>query len=451
MDRTTIESKASKASLAHKPAVRAPTLLLLVFGVVLALPSVGRADEVLDWNAVFLRAMGVAATPGPLQGRQAAIVHVAMFEALNGIERRYTPIHVDTEAPRGASRRAAVVQAAYTSLVGLFPAQSGAFAADLAESLAGIAADAGVENSESIARGRAWGEQVANEILLWRASDGLNPPAPPYVGSLDVGKWRPTPRPNPAGGPELPGLPGLVPTLATTEPFVIPTPSSFRPDGPPSLTSAEYAADVEEVKEDGEATSTTRTIDQTESARFWGGTALSFWNRAAATAAQQRRITLSENARLFALLNVAVADSAIAAWDAKYHFELWRPITAIRLASTDGNPETIEQSTWTPLLVTPPYPEYYSGHQSVSGASQAILTAYFGDDLPVEGFSEGLPGVVRSWPNFAAAADEALLARIWSGIHFRFAMRDTRAIAEEIAAYVLEHAAQPSHGERLGQ
>ena len=423
----------------------------LVLGVSIALPCIASADEVLDWNAVTFRAIGVAATPGALQARLAAIVHVSMFDALNGVKRRFTPIHVEGEAPAGASRRAAIAQAAYTSLVGLFPAQSAAFAMDLETSLAEIAADAATENSESIALGRTWGEQVANEILAWRATDGLNPPGPPYLGSDEVGKWRPTPRPgaNP-GDPELPGLPGSFPTLAHTTPFVIPSPSSFRPLGPPALTSEEYAADVNEVKLVGERVSTARTADQTESARFWAGTALSFWNRAAATAARARHTTLSENARLFALLNVAVADAVIAAWDSKYYFELWRPITAIRLASTDGNDATIEQSDWTPLVVTPPYSEYYSGHQSNSGPAQAILTAYFGN-MPVEGFSEGLPGVTRSWPSFAAAADEALLARIWSGIHFRFAMFDTRVIAEQIADYVLTHAAQPLHGNRLGQ
>jgi hypothetical protein len=423
--------------------------LVIVFGLSVALPSVGAADEVFDWNAVTLRAIRVAAAPGPVQGRLAAIVHVSMFDAFNGVERRFTPIHVEAEAPKGASGRAAVVYAAYTALAGLFPAQD--FAADLEASLAAIANDAASENSESIALGRAWGEQVANEILEWRATDGLNPPGPPYLGSLEVGKWRPTPRPgaNP-GDPELPGLPGSFPTLAHTEPFVIPSPSSFRPVGPPTLTSAEYAADVNEVKLVGERVSAARTADQTESARFWAGTALSFWNRAAVTASLERHLTLSENARLFALLNVAVADAVIGAWDSKYYFELWRPITAIRLASTDGNDATIEQSDWTPLIVTPPYPEYYSGHQSNSGPAQAILTAYFGN-MPVEGFSEGLPGVTRSWPSFAAAADEALLARIWSGIHFRFAMFDTRVLAEQITEYVLTHAAQPLHGKRHGQ
>jgi hypothetical protein len=427
-------------------------IVALSLGLVIALPCVASADEVLDWNAVVRRAIVTAATPGALQPRLAAIVYVSMFDALNGIDRRFTPIHVDAEAPRGASRRAAVVYAASTALVGLFPAQSAAFADDLEASLATIAADAATENSQSIELGRAWGEEVANEILAWRAADGLNPPAPPYLGSLDVGKWRPTPRPgaNP-GDPELPGLPGSFPTLAHTTPFVIPSPSYFRPTvGPPALTSQEYADNVNEVKLVGEAASAARTADQTQSARFWAGTALTFWNRAAATASIDRHLTLSENARLFALLNVAMADAVITCWDSKYYFELWRPITAIRLADTDGNDATTEQLDWRPLIVTPPYPEYYSGHQSNGGPAQAILTAFFGAQ-PVEGFSEGLPGVVRSWPTFAAAADEALLARIWSGIHFRFAMTDARVVAEQIAGYVLEHAAQPVHGKHLGQ
>jgi hypothetical protein len=414
----------------------------LTIVIVLLAPQPVVADEVLDWNAITQKSINVAKVPGALQPRILAIVHTSIFDAVNGIERRFTPIHVDAEAPKGASRRAAAVQAAYTALVSLFPAQSAALGDDLEKSLDAIASDAAVENSSSIAIGRMWGEQVANEILAWRNADGLAPPGPPYLGSLETGKWRPTP-------PAF--LPGLAPTLAHTLPFVIPSPSSFRPQGPPPLSSAEYAESFNEVKAIGELTSTVRTPDQTQSAIFWAGTAATFWNRAAVSAALQRHTTLSENSRLLAVLNVAMADALIAAWDSKYHFEFWRPITAIPLASTDGNDATVEKADWTPLLVTPNYPEYYSGHQSVDGTSQAILTAYFGSMLPVEGFSEGLPGVVRSWPNFAAAADEALLARIWGGIHFRFSMLDTRAVAEQIAAYVLEHAAQPLNGNRVGQ
>jgi hypothetical protein len=408
----------------------------------LSAPALACADEVLDWNAVALRAIAVGAQPGFLHQRTLASVHVAIFDAVNGIERRFTPIHVEREAPRGASRRAAAAQAAYTTLVALFPAQAAAFAADLDASLSRIAADAAVENSVSIARGRAWGETVANAIIAWRNADGLNPPAPPYLGDASTpGRWRPTP---PAFAP------GGAPTLATMTPFVMPTSSSFRSPGPPALNSLEYAADVNEVKLVGAQASAVRTADQTESARFWAGAAASVWNRAAATAARRRHTTLSANARLFALLNAAAADAIIASWDNKYFFEFWRPITAIRLAGSDGNSLTIEQADWTPLVPTPPYPEYDSGHQSISGASHAVLTAYFGNQ-PMEGFSEGFPGVIRRWTSFQAAADDAFMARIWAGIHFRFAMQDARVRAEKIAAFVLANAAQPVNGQRVGQ
>ena len=425
--------------------------LMIAFALAATTP-VARADgddEVLYWNNVVLRSIQTAATPGALQARQAAIVHVAMFDAFNGVERRYTQIHVTDLSPRrGASRRAAVVQAAYASLVALFPSQINALTADREASLASIAADEAIENSESIERGLEWGQRVAEEIIAWRNADGLSTAPSTYVGSLAPGKWRPTPRPpTTPGGPEQPGLPGGFPTLATTTPFVIPSPSSFRSTtGPPALTSAQYAAEFNEVKLVGEAGSLARTADQTVAVRFWAGTAAAFWNRAAAAASRERHLTLSDNARLFALLNVAITDAVISCWDAKYFFEFWRPITAIRLADTDGNPDTNPQPNWTPLLTTPNYPDYDSGHQSNSGTAAYILTAYFGSEMPVEGFSEGFPGVTRSFANFTAAADEAYMARIWAGIHFRTAMEDAKTRGDKIAAYVLAHAAQRVNG-----
>jgi hypothetical protein len=190
-----------------------------------------------------------------------------------------------------------------------------------------------------------------------------------------------------------------------------------------------------------------RTADQTTAARFWAGTALTFWNRAAASAVLQRHTSLLDTARIFALLNVAMADGAISCWEAKYHYEFWRPITAIQLAATDGNPDTAEQANWTPLIVTPAYPEYSSGHATVTGAAQSVLTIYFGNNLPVNGWSEALGELyVRSWPNFSSAADEANLARIWAGIHWRTAVVDARAAGSAIGAYVMAHAAEPTHG-----
>ena len=240
--------------------------------------------------------------------------------------------------------------------------------------------------------------------------------------------------------------------LATSVPFIVPTASYFRPAGPPALASAQYAADYNEVKEIGAFSSATRTADQTQAARFWGGTAASAWNRIAAAAARDRNTTLSQNARLFALMNMAAHDSAVGSWESKAHFEFWRPITAIRMGSLDGNPQTAEQTDWVPLLSTPPYPDYLSGNQSLGAAYYAVLVAFFGNNTPAATFSEALgAAVIRSWANFEAAADDALGARIWAGIHFRSAMEDTRVYAIKVAEYVLEHAAVPIHGSRVGQ
>jgi hypothetical protein len=432
-------------SVSRSRAVMSQFLMVAALLAAMATPlrSATDDDQVLRWNDVALRAIrtSVPAVPGALQQRLVAIVHVAMFDAVNGIERRYSPIHVAPDAPRGASVPAAAAQAAYTALTGLFPSQS--FDQDLEASLDAISAQPSQDNSVSIDRGRVWGEQVALEILAWRAADGLTPPAPPFIGGNAAGEWRPTP----------PGfLPGLVPTMATTLPFVIEQPSSFRSTvGPPSLTSQAYADGVNEIQSVGSLNSVTRTADQTLAARFWAATANSFWNRAAADASRAHHLTLSENARLFALLNIAEADAIISCWDSKYFFVFWRPITAIQLADTDGNPATVADPTWTPLLVTPNYPEYDSGHQSVSRSSATVLIAYFGDSTPLQGFSEGVPGVVRQWANFTAAADEAFMARIWAGFHYRFTMEETRSRAIEVATYVLQHAALPINGARTGQ
>jgi len=403
------------------------------------------AEEVLDWNAMFNRAIVASSYVSAGAFRPAAIVHASMFDAVNGIERRFEPIHVTAHGPPEASRRAAVIQAAYASMLNLFPTQKAALDTQLATSLANLndnddEEDDEEECAESIVLGLAWGQHVADEIWAWRSTDGFDPSPSTYTGSTLVGKWRPTP-------PAFAN--GLFPSLPHTLPWVIPSPSSFRPPGPPSLTSARYAADFNEEKAIGETNSTVRTADQTTAARFWAGTALTFWNRAAASAAIRRHSSLLETARLFALLNVAMADGAISCWDSKYFYEQWRPITAIRLASTDGNPDTEEQADWTPLITTPPYPDYSSGHATVSGAAQEVLTLHFGDDSPVVGWSEALgEAYVRSWPNFSAAADEANLARVWAGIHWRHSVVDARAAGNAIGAYVMSNAAEPVHGEQ---
>ena len=416
------------------------SLVAALFAMVLC--GSARADVVTEWNQKAQQALLTANTSPIASSRALAIVQVAVFDAVNGIERRYTPIHVDFDAPPGASRRAAAVQAAYATLVKLFPLQKANLDAAREASLASIASEEAAEDSQSIARGIEWGQQVADDILLWRSTDGLTPAPLPFLGGMGVGQWRPTP----------PGfLPGAGPQFAHMTTWALNSPSQFRPSGPPALTSDQYAADFNEVKEIGSVNSSTRTADQTQIAVFWNGNTPASWNRIAASVAAERHTTLSENARLLALVNVAMADAVISCWDAKYTYVFWRPITAIRLANTDGNPATVEDAGWTSLLVTPNFPEYTSGHATVSPAAAVVLGTYFGNDAEFTLTSETLPGVVRTYNSFAQATDEAFEARIYGGIHFRSACRDGRALGTQVGSFVVANVAQSVHGKRKGQ
>ncbi|MEP6912979.1 MAG: vanadium-dependent haloperoxidase [bacterium] len=418
------------------------TLLMLVM-LCLATPKRAAADEVTDWNQITQQAIKTANTPNPISGRILALVHASIFDAVNGIERRYTPYHIDFDAPRGASRRAAAIQAAYAPLVKLFPKQKATFDARREASLAAITDDGDFEDSESIARGIEWGQTVADDILAWRSTDGFNTPLPPFRGNTAAGQWRPTP---PAFAP------AVFQQLAITTPFAMTSQSQFRPDGPPTLASDQYTADFNEVKAVGRATGSTRTPEQTEIARFWADSAPVHWNRIALAISAEHHLTLSENARLFALLNIAMADAAIAAWDAKFAYNFWRPITAIRLAATDGNDATIADSVWSPLLTpTPAHQDYVSNHSTVSGAAAAVLAAYFGDNNTFTSASDNLPGVLRTQTSFSGAANEANDSRVFAGIHFRSACTDGRATGDQIGNYVMTNLAQPLRGKRLGQ
>src|SRR5204862_7932311 len=218
--------------------------------------------------------------------------------------------------------------------------------------------------------------------------------------------------------------------------------SQFRPPPPPALDSAEYAAAFNEVKGLGRVDSTTRTAEQTQIARFWNdglGTAFAqgYWNRIAQSVAADEGLSLVSEARLFALLNIATVDAGISTWDAKYEYNLWRPVTAIRAADTDGNPDTEPDATWTPLLGTPNFPSYTSAHSTVSSAAAAVLTSLFGADYHFTVGSEGLPGVTRPFDSFDAAAAEAGRSRVYGGIHYSFDSAIGLAVGAELADYVV--------------
>jgi hypothetical protein len=413
------------------------TSALALLFIIVGLSSAASADEVTDWNRIAQQALLNANTSPIVTTRSLAIVQVSVFDAVNGIERRYEPIHMDMDAPRGASRRAAAVQAAYASLVRLFPTQQAFLDAERTASLNTIASGRAAENSESIARGLEWGQTVADNIFDWRSMDGITPPPPPFLGGMGVGEWRPTPGAF---------LSGALPQWAHMIPRAIAAPEQFRPAGPPAVTSAQYAADYNEVAAIGSINSPTRTSDQTEIARFWNGNSPALWNRAALLASEQRHFTISQNARLLALLDVAMADAAISCWDAKYYYRFWRPVTAIRLGSTDGNPDTTEDAGWTPLLVTPNFPEYPSAHATISPAAAAVLVSFFDDDVELTLTSETTPGVAREYHSFTQAAQEAFDARIYGGIHFRTACLDGRAEGNQVGDLVVSTVARSRHG-----
>jgi membrane-associated phospholipid phosphatase len=416
--------------------------LLLTIPGALVRANETRATEIADWNVIMFQAAQAAGTSPIVMTRFAAIVQGAVFDAVNGIERRYAPIHVTREAPRGASARAAAVMAAYSTLVNLYPAQKSMLDQKLAASLAAIANENEREHSISISRGIDWGQTVAAEILDWRSTDGFTSAPPPFLGGTAPGEWRPTP----------PGFaPGAVPQFAYMTPWVIRSPSQFRPAGPPALGSALYASDFDEVKLMGSLTSATRTPDQTFYSQFWASTSANYlWNHVALVLAARRQLSFSEQARVLAWLNLAMADAGIGCWDAKYHYVFWRPVTAIPLADSDSNPSTTADPNWTPLLVTPAFPEYPSAHSTVSSAGATVLAHVFGDTTSFDMTSDApsMVGVVRMFGSFSQALAEVANARIFAGIHFRAATDDGRAQGTAIGRYVVQHALQSVHGDR---
>ena len=388
---------------------------------------------VVDWNHTMLATFAVAKVPAPAANRLGAVVQAAVFDAVNGIERRYTPIHVLPAASGDASPRAAAASAAHEALVTLFPAQRSSLDAAFAMSLQSIGDE---EDESAIAQGVEWGNQVADAIVAWRSADGFNAPPPPYTFSTIPGQWQPTP-----GGSGPPRFR----TLATTTPFALTSPSQFRPAGPPSLTSARYARDFNEVKAMGRLDSTTRTAFQTETAIFWGvgDTPVSQWDRVADSLALEHHLNVMKSARELALVNISIADAIIAVFEAKNFYNSWRPITAILNADVDGNPDTSPDPTWAPLLTNPYFQEYPSAHSGTSSAAGHALAAIFGDETGFTVTSGGLPGVSRSYTKFSDAVAQVGDARVFAGIHFRSACDDAIALGERIAEYVHSHMMLP--------
>ncbi len=391
-------------------------------------------DVILQWNNVSLTAIQTAQYRATQASRVLAMVHAAMYDSINCIDQNCQPYFVNIAAPQTVSREAAAAGAAYTVLVSLFPAQQAAFDTALADSLMHVP-DGIAENN-----GIAFGASVGNQILLWRADDHSGDMVP-YVPGTDPGDWQPTP-------PTY--SPAMSPNWAIVTPFAMSSNSQFRPAGPLDLASAEYAQDLNEVKALGASVSAIRTQEQSDIALFWMDmpgtvTTVGRWNQIAQHVAGQRSTNLWQNARLFALLNIALADAGIAAWDCKYEYNFWRPITAIRAADTDGNPLTEPDAAWEPFIMTPAFPEYVSAHSLFSAAAAHILVNYFGtDNIDFMVSYYMMPMDMRTYHSFVQAAQEAGASRIYGGIHFASANVNALAAGEALAGYVYNNFLRPN-------
>jgi len=416
----------------HQSHARRPTIAVRRLGVAL-LALIGfsatvRADVVTDWNVIALQSAAAAGLNPQRQHRVAAMVHVAVHDAVNSVTPRYEAYAVRVRRSSGASIEAAAVQAAYGVLIRLLPSLAPTLDANRSTSLAkildGPARDAGV----------AAGEAVAAYIVSLRSGDGADVDGTYTFGS-GPGEYQRTPPT--FGDPSIPAW-------RFVAPFVLKRGSQFRLEGPPSPSSDEWAEDFNETKRLGSIDSSDRTQEQSEIALCGAEPALPMWNRVARAVSAQTNTGLIENARLFALLNLAMVDATIACWDSKYFYRFWRPVTAIRAADTDGHDATDADPAWTPLRATPLHPEYPSAHAVFSHAAAKILTSFYGRHVSFSTSTSTCPaGVVRSYDSFQAMADEIGDSRIYIGFHFRSAVRDGAHLGRQVGHWTFHRFLQP--------
>ena len=404
---------------------RALTVVLVAVAAALAGPAVARADVVTQWN--INAATALLATAGQPPGQSVphlAMVHGAVYDAVNAIDGGHLPYLLSPSAAGPFdSKDAAAATAAYRVLVTLLPAQQATLDAQYAASLATV------PDGTPKTRGIAVGEAAAAAMLAARSGDGRFGAFRFTVGS-EPGAWKPV-------------LPAFVNDpnawLKDLKPFLVDRPSRFRSAGPLRMTSLAYARELDEVRVLGSASSTHRSADQTNAARYWAENPPATWSRVLRTLSAQNGLSVVENARLFAMAYMTAADALISVWDDKAHYSFWRPITAIREADTDGNPLTWKDENWTPLLATPPYPDHPSGLAGLSSAITATVQDFFGTDM-ISWRDTNNAGLTRNFTRLSQAVQEIVDARVWSGIHFRTADEQGARIGREVAQYRKAHA-----------
>ncbi len=410
-----------------------PRILLLLCGLVLfGLSAEVMADVVTDWNARTIAASTRSGEADLPTSRSLAIVQVAMFGAVNAVAGTYHPFIVQLTATPDVLPAVAASEAADRVLVWLYPAQQAQF--DAARD-ADIAA---VPDSTAKVDSLELGDTAAEQVIAWRTNDHVKDVVP-YTPGTELGAWQPTP-------PDF--APALAPQWAGMTPFALQDDDQFRAAPPPVLSSADFIASCTETEALGALHSATRTADETDMALFWGDhvgkeCSVGMLNDIARQVALRQNNTLEENARLFALLDVAVADALIAAWDTKYHYNTWRPITAIRNLGPLNNPALTADPTWEPLLPTPPFPEYVAAHSVFSSAGASILAHAFGDNQQFSATSDTYGQITRSYHSFSQMAEECGRSRIYGGVHFQFSNSAGHAMGHAIGEYVWAQVMSP--------
>jgi PAP2 superfamily len=403
------------------------------FGLAVALASPpATADVVTDWNAHTTQILTqplTAADERPLFGVHWALVHIAIYDAVNSIDLSYRPFMVRPEPlARGASQEAAAASAAYHLLVKIFPSRTATLDGWYAASLATVA------DGWRKTRGIAIGKNVAEKVLANRAADGRNAVVT-YTFGTGPGAYQATP-----GAP--PTAP-VTPWLAKVTPFVMKSPSQFRSDGPPPLTSAHYAADLNETKQMGAKDSPYRTAEQTQIAKFHTMNPNLLWGNALNRFTRDLGLTVPENARLMAQLFVSAADAVIGCWDGKFHFNAWRPVTAIVNADQDDNLATSADPAWVPQEVTPPHQEYPAGHGCATGSITEAMSLYFGTPNMPLSITSTATNTTRTYNSAKALRNEVIDARVFGGMHFRYATEDGQELGKQVARLVAHRHFQP--------
>jgi hypothetical protein len=398
-----------------------------VLVTLLAIPAGVRADAVTDWNAIAVQATITGTRPGPSGVLDIAMVQAAVHDAVQAIEGRFEPYHTQIPGASG-SPAAAAAKAAHDVLVNRFPAQTASLDATYQTYLT----THGLSGTDP---GVAVGATAAAGIIALRVGDGSFPvPAPLFFGSNSIGVWRSA-------------TPMVAPWLGDVTPFTLTSPSQFLAPPPPPLTGRQYARAYDEAKALGALTGSARTAEQTDMAHFWNSNYVVLWNRVLREMAAAHVADIADSSRLFALADMAMADAIITSWNSKNHYVTWRPITAIREGDDDGNPRTAGDPSWTPLITTPNYPDHTSGANNISNATLRSLQLFFGTNSLAFSVTTTNTGPTaqdtRTFTHFTDAAGEVVDARIYEGIHFRFADQDARQQGKHVANWAFENFLRP--------